>query len=235
MTDLDVLGEQAAQALRRASQVDGDARLVDLHRTRRRRTRHRSAALLAGLAVVAVAGWSLRPDGGAGRTGPEPAPATSPSTSPSTRVAPGETELDRARSPRGGDEVVAVLRAGQNAVVRVEPGSSDEQHVVWSAPTAHEQGDRNLPWPAAVVWAPDASRLAILVAQERGAVDTTDDLVDLTLVTVRPDGSGRQVVGTVGTCWCADGPPDLSWVRSGQVEVLVPDGPDRGTQRRTLP
>jgi hypothetical protein len=150
-------------------------------------------------------------------------------------VAPGETELDRARSPLGNDQVVAVLRAGQTAVVRVEPGSSDDQHVVWSAPTAHELGDRNLPWPAAVAWAPDGSRLGILVAQERGAVDATDDLVDLTLVTVRPDGSGRQIAGTVGTCWCADASPDLSWVRSGQVEVLVPDGPDRGVHRRTLP
>ncbi|MCP3420439.1 hypothetical protein [Nocardioides pinisoli] len=225
MTEVDIRGELAGAALLRASQVDLDAGLAHLHRTRRNRGRRRAGAVVAGVALLAATTWAYRSHDQEARTdrGDERV-ATAP------RVAPGETEIDSDRSASGTTDAVAVLRPGQPAVVRVGAVGSTDQHVVWSAPTAHELGDRNLPWPAAVAWAPDGDELAIVVAQERGRVSATDDLVELTLVTVGADGSGRRIDGVIGTCRCGGEPPVLSWSRDG-LEVLVPDGPDQGVRR----
>ncbi|MBD3923918.1 hypothetical protein IEZ26_04730 [Nocardioides cavernae] len=229
MTEVDLRGQRAAEALRRATQVDPETRLVDLHRIRRHRARGRNAAIVASVALVAATTWAYRTHDQAERIGRDEAPlAVDPS------LAPGETEIDSDRSPSGTTDAVAVLRTGQPAVVRVGAVGSADHHVVWSAPTPHELGDRNLLRPAAVAWAPNASELAIVVAQERGRIDDTDDLVELTLVTVGADGSGRRVDGVIGTCLCRTTRPTLSWTSADQLEVLIPDGPDRGVQRRTL-
>ncbi|NPC41705.1 hypothetical protein [Nocardioides sp. zg-1230] len=229
MTEVDLRGQRAAEALRRATQVEPETGLADLHRTRRRRTRGRTAAIVVSIAVVAATAWAYQTGDQAERIVRDEAPlAVDPS------LAPGETEVDADRSPSGTTDAVAVLRTGQPAVVRVGAVGSTDHQVVWSAPTPHELGDLNLPWPAAVAWAPDSSELAIVVAQERGPVDDTEDLVELTLVTVGADGSGRRIDGVIGTCRCRATRPDLTWTQADQLEVLVPDGPDRGVQRRTL-
>jgi hypothetical protein len=228
MTEVDARGVRAGQALRRAAQVDAEAWLHDLQRTRRHRARVRNGVVLAGVVVLAATSWSYRP----GQTERPGSDRGSVAIGP--RLTLGETEVDSDRSASGARDAVAVLREGQPAVVRVGVAGSTDQHVVWSAPTAHELGDRNLPWPAAVEWAPDGSLLAIVVAQERGRVDDIDDPVELTLVTVGADGAGRRIAGDVGTCLCRDTRPVLSWTGANQLEVLIPDGPDRGVQRRTL-
>jgi hypothetical protein len=228
MSQVDVRGQRAAEALRRTTQVDPEARFADLHRTRRRRTRTWAAVIVTSVAALAATTWAYINDPPE-RIGRDEAPVV---VDPS--LAPGETEIDSARSPSGTSDAVAVLREGQPAVVRVVDVGSTDQQVVWSAPTPHELGDLNLPWPAAVAWAPDAPELAIVVAQERGPVDDTDDLVELTLVTVGADGSGRRIDGLIGTCRCRATRPTLAWTSADQLEVLVPDGPDRGVQRRTL-
>lgn len=229
MSEVDLRGERAADALRRAVQVDAEAGLDRLHRTRRQRARSRALVAVVGIVLLAATTWTYRSHDEAKRIGQDDARVATGSN-----LVPGETEIDADRTSSGSTDAVAVLRTGQPAVVRVGPAGSADQHVVWSAPTAHELGDRNLPWPAAVAWRPDESELAIVVAQERGPVDDTDDLVELTLVTVGADGSGRRIHGVIGSCWCRGAGPTLSWTGTGQLEVLVPDGPDRGVQRRTL-
>jgi len=228
MTEVDARGGRAGQALRRAAQVDAEAWLCDLHKTRRHRVRGRNAVVLAGVVVLTVTAWSYRLGHAERHEGRDGSVAIGPS------LAIGETEVDSDRSASGSIDAVAVLRDGQPAVVRVGAVGSTDHHVVWSAPTAHELGDRNLPWPAAVEWAPDGSLLAIVVAQERGPVDDTDDPVDLTLVTVGADGAGRRIQGEIGTCLCRAGRPILSWTGADQLKAQIPDGPDRGVQRRTL-
>ena len=177
--------------------------------------------------VLAVIGVTLFP--GTTEQGHEPLPA--PSFAP---LGEGYTVIASQVSPSGTSEAVATAREGQSDVVLVrttDPGTSD---IAWSAPAAQYLGDHNVPRPAAVAWAPDGSKIAILVALERGPVDDDPDLVDLTFLTVNPDGTERRTLAQVGTCSCTDALPTLIWSHN-QVDVDIPDGPDRGHYTKEMP
>ncbi|MDR7253132.1 hypothetical protein J2X46_002117 [Nocardioides sp. BE266] len=227
-TDIDVLGERAARALHEVSPADVEARLSDLHRTRRRRARGRTTAVALVAVMAGVAAW--------GRGADRPAEQVATDTVPaSVRAALGEdaTVVDVARSPSGDRDVVAALRGELPSVVAVVPVGRSTATVVWSAPTPGESDARRLSWATAVAWAPDESRLAIVLAT-RTAGDGTGSAVRLTLVTVGPDGSGRELVGPVGRCACDGTTPDLVWPSPDEVEVRIPDGSDEGTVRRSV-
>lgn len=227
MNDVDLRGERAGDALRRAAQVDAAERLVHLHRTRRHRTRRRAAALVLGTALVTTAVWGRALDRADETTGTEVArPAIH------AALGPGATVVDVSRSPSGEVDAVVALRDGLPSVVAVVPVTTSQASVVWSAPTAQEADERNLPRAAAVAWAPDGSRLAILLATPRHGAGPAD--VGLTLVTVAPDGSGRELLGSVGRCECDQGALDLLWRSNDQVEVVIPDGPDEGIVTRRV-
>jgi hypothetical protein len=234
--NLDTLGEQAARALRAAAAsdaavVDTDAALRSLRERHRRRSAVRGIAL-TGAAAVAVAGavvggpqlWEVF---GNDRVEPSRAVDFPP-------LGPGYDVIATSVSPAGTAEAVATYREGQPAVVLLRTSGSASSDVAWSAPTAHELGDLNVPFPAAVGWAPDGSRIAILVGQERGRVDTASDPVDLTLLTVNPDGTTRQTLGDVGTCRCSAALPTLTW-SGDQLAISIPDGPDEGHYTKEMP
>lgn len=220
--NVDVLGEQAAHALRDTARFNTESGLQSLMHLDRRRTRqHRVGGVIATLLVASAAWLGMLGLGSQPRPQPLPAPTFGP-IDPSYDVV--DTDVSRA----GDAEALATFRDGLTAVVLVRTSADDAVDVVWSAPTEHEVGDRNLPWPAAVSWAPDGSKLAVLVAQERGRPDESKDPVELTLVTLNRDGTHRMVVGIVGACWCSDTTPTVTWSVSDRVEINVPDGPDEG-------
>ena len=229
--NVDLLGEHAARVLRDTVQVDTADALTSLQRLDRRRSSRRRAALLGAAAVVAATAWIARPwiTSPDDQTDPQPAP-------------PGFAQLDEAYdvtdmdvTQSGAAEVVAALHEGFPSVVLVRRAGSPSFDVVWSSPTEHELGGgEHVPWPVAVNWAPDESQIAILVAHERDSGTSALTFVDLSLVTINPDGSGRHVVDEVGTCRCADSRPTMTW-SDDQLVVGVPDGPDRGDYTREMP
>jgi hypothetical protein len=230
--NLDAVAERAARAMRDTAMrdtadLDTNMAIDTLRRFGRRRTALRGVGAVT--IVLVAAAWGLQLSGDSGHDRPEP--------SRSIDFPPldeGYDVIASAVSPSGMAEAVATYREGQTAVVIVRTLERTPPDVVWSAPTPHELGDRNVPFPTAVDWAPDGSRIAILVGQEQGAVNTTADPVELTLVTANPDGTARQSVAEVGRCRCADTLPTLTW-SGDQVEVDIPDGPDRGRYTREMP
>jgi hypothetical protein len=228
--NLDVRAERAAASLRDATQVDTEAGLESLYRLEGRRSTRRHVAWGVLAAVVVATVWAGHVSRAPDRDRPELTPAAG-----FPPLGRGYDVTDTDVSPDGDTEAVATYRDGEPAVVLVRGAGTEQSHVIWSAPTAHELGDRNVPWPAAVSWAADGSRIAILVAQERGPRDEVLDLVDLTLVTVNSDGTGREVVDVIGRCWCTGDGPTVTWMDDAQVEVGIPDGPDEGQQTRELP
>lgn len=228
--NLDLVGADAARQLRDSVHVDTTEGLTSLERLLRRRTARRRAALLVAAAVVAATAWMVRPWAGSSddRYEPLPAPTFVPLGSEYEVI---DSEVDGS----GTVQVVAALREGLPSVVLVRRAGSPRLRVVWSSPTEHELGrGEHVPWPSAVSWAPDGSQIAVLVAQERGAGTRPSTLVDLTLVTINPDGSGRHVVDRIGTCHCTAGGPSMTWSGDG-LTVGIPDGPDRGVHERTMP
>jgi len=230
--NLDAVAERAARALRDTAvhdtaDLDTDKAIDALHRIGRRRTAQRGmVAVTIGLVAAA---WGLQVSGDAGHGRPEPAPAVD-----FPPLEDGYEVIASAVSSSGDSQAVATYREGQTAVVIVRPLDRNQSDVVWSAPTPHELGDRNVPFPTAVDWAPDGSRIAILVGQEQGAVDSSADPVELTLVTANPDGTARQRVAEVGRCVCATTLPTLTW-SGDQVEITIPDGPDQGHYTQEMP
>lgn len=235
--NVDLLGEQAARALRDAAVLDTaatdtDATLRTLRRRHRRGVVSRRIALTAAVAAavgaVAVGGLPLS----------EVIKRDSAAPSGTNRDFPplgdGYEIIASAVSPAGTAQAVATYREGQPAVVLLRTAGSASSDVAWSAPTAHELGDLNVPFPAAVGWAPDGSRIAILVGQERGRVDTASHPVDLTLLTVNPDGTARQVVAEVGACRCSATLPTLTW-SGDQITVSIPDGPGQAELTKEVP
>jgi hypothetical protein len=225
--NVDTLGNQAARALRAAAlnesaAVDPAAALRSLHRLRRGRTAVRSALAAGAVAVTATAIMGLPFTDDSEHATQEP--AASPSL---PALGAGYDVIASATSPDGTAEAVATYRDGQPAVVLIRTAGSSAMEVAWSAPTAHERGTGSMPFPAAVGWAPDGSRLAILVGQERPRELAASSPVDLALVTTNPDGTSRQTVAQVGTCDCAGVLPTLTW-SSDRVAITIPDGPDQG-------
>lgn len=233
--NVDLLGARAARAMRDAAAldmaaIDTDAALRTLRRRHRRRMASRRIALAAALAVGALMVGGLPfPD-----VERRDAPAPSGARDDFPPLGDGYEVIASAVSPAGTAEAVATYREGQPAVVLFRTSGSSSVDVAWSAPTAHELGDLNVPFPAAVGWAPDGSRIAILVGQERGRVDTVPDPVDLTLLTVDPDGTARQVVAEVGACRCSASLPTLAW-SGDRITVSIPDGPDQGELTKEAP
>lgn len=232
--NVDTLGTQAARALRAAAleesaAVDTAAALRSLHRLRRGRTAVRSALVAGAVVVTAIAmGLPFTDDSELATR----EPAASPSL---PALGDGYDVIASATSPDGTAEAVATYRDGQPAVVLIRTAGSTAMEVAWSAPTAHERGSGSMPFPAAVGWAPDGSRLAILVGQERQREDAAPTAVDLALVTMNPDGTSRQtVVAEVGTCHCSSVLPTLTW-SADQVSITIPDGPDQGLQTEEMP
>ena len=229
--NVDTLGERAARALRDTAlygttDVDPQAALESLHRLHRRRSALRG--VVAGAVVLVAAIGGLRLAGASEHDRPEPPAVDFPTPED------GYDVIASSVSPSGTAEAVATYREGQPAVVMVATLKSASSDVVWSAPTPHERGNSNVPFPAAIGWKPDGSRLAILVGQERGPVDSTADPIDLTLLTVNPDGTARQSIAEVGTCRCAAVLPTLTWTGS-QVDISIPDGPDQGSYTQEMP
>jgi hypothetical protein len=226
---VDSMGTRAAADLRAASQVDCEASLAALHRLdRRRRTQRRRATLACGLTVAVAIGMISRFDSSDGEA-PEPLPR--PSFTP---LGGGYDVIDSDVSPTGLLEAVATFREGQPAVVLVRAADAGSYDVAWSAPTSHELGREDPPWPAAVSWRPDGSRLAVLTAQERDVRHAAARRVELTLLTVNPDGTERRAVAEVGTCRCSADQPAMTWSRN-QVAITIPDGPDQGLHTTDMP
>ena len=229
--NVDILGEHAARVLRDTVQVDTAEALASVRRLDRRRSVRRRAGLLGAAALVAATAWIARPWTISPDDQNDPLPAP-PSFAP---LDEGYDVTDKDVTESGAAEVVAALREGLPSVVQVRQAGSPSFDVVWNSPTEHELGGGEyVPWPVAVNWAPDESQIAILVARERDSGTDVPTLVDLTLVTVNPDGSGRHVVDKVGTCRCADSSPTMTWL-DDQLVVGVPDGPDRGEYTREMP
>ena len=231
--NVDILGERAARALRETAaqdtaSLDTQSALERLRRVDRRRSAVRGV-VLGTLVLVGAAIGGAQLSGASEHDRPDPAPFVD-----FPPLEDGYDVIASAVAPSGGAEAVATYREAQPAVVLVRTPGETTFDVVWSAPTPHELGDRNVPFPAAVGWKPDGSRIAILVGQERGPVDRRSDLVDLTLVTVNPDGTARQIVAEVGTCRCASTLPAPAW-DADQVEIDIPDGPDQGPHTREMP
>lgn len=228
---IDAVAERAARELR-ASAAGSDvlaieAGLADLCRRSSRRTTGRVVGLAVTGVVAAAAVWAGSPPGaGPDRVQPLPAADFPPLGGLFDVIAVDD-------APSGETQVVATRRDGQPSVVVVRTRRTPALDVVWSAPTSHELGDREVPFPAAVAWAPDESAIAIVVAQPRGRREERTGLIDLQLVTVAPDGSGRRLVGAIGTCRCTDALPTMEW--AGRIVVAVPDGPDRGPWARRVP
>ena len=182
-------------------------------------------------ATVALAAWAVWTAGPWDTSAPErkDAPVALPASSRWARALRSATSQCLPREHR---QAVATLRQDQPAVVFVRVAGSTSQDVVWSAPTQHEIGDRNLPWPVAVSWAPDEDRIAILIAQERGRVDEKQDLVDVSLLTVAPDGTSRELIDEVGTCACTDRLAEMAWALDGLVEIEPTRWPRQGPAHR---
>lgn len=227
--NLDALAGRAASSLLESTQVDTDVALDALRRLDARRTiRRRATAASAALVAVAAVGITMLPVGSRDdRQDPLPAPSFAPLGDEYDVIA-SET------SPTGTSQVVATARDGQPDVVLVRTTDADSVDIAWSAPPAQYLGGRNAPRPAAVAWAADGSRVAIVVALERGRADDVPDLVDLTLLTVNPDGTERRTVARIGSCACTDALPTLTWSHD-QVEVDIPDGPDAGHYTKEMP
>lgn len=229
--NVDLLGEHAARVLRDTVQVDPAEALTSLQRLDRRRSGRRRVVLLCAAVVVVATAWIARPWAIAldDQSDPQPAP---PGFAP---LDEGYDVTDLDVTGSGAAEVVAALHEGMPSVVLVRRAGSPSFDVVWNSPTEHELGGgEHVPWPVAVNWAPDESLIAILVARERDSRTNAPTLVDLTLVTVKPDGSGRQIVDEVGACRCADSSPTMTW-SDEQLVVGVPDGPGRGDYTKEMP
>lgn len=225
--NLDTRGGEAARALRAttyrgATAVDTAAALTALRRIHRRRATVRSAAAAGAVALAVTAVTGLQLSGVLQHTSGESASAP---VLPA--LGSGYDVIATSVSPDGTAEAVATYRDGQTAVVLVRTPASGSTEVVWSAPTAHERGSGTTSFPAAVGWAPDGSRLAVLVGQERPHRATGPTRVDLTLLAMDPDGTARHTVAVVGTCQCSGALPTLAW-SADRVAIDIPDGPDHG-------
>ena len=228
----DTMGERAARALRATTfqngAVDIDAALESLHRLHRRRRAVRGAAVAGAFAVGATTIGIVQFSGA-------PPDAQEPSvTADFLPLGDGYEVITSSLSPARTAEAVATYREGQPAVVLVRTAGSSSFDVAWSAPTAHERGSGDLPFPAAVGWSPDGSRIAILIGQERQRGDAVSAPVDLMLLTVNPDGTARETVAEVGTCGCSAVLPTLTW-SGDEVAIAIPDGPDQGLHTEKMP
>lgn len=227
----DTMGERAARALRATTFQDGavdvEAALGSLHRRHRRRTAVRRAAAVGAFAVAAATVGIVQISNALHDPQRPPTAAG---------LAPLGDEYDviaSSLSPTRTAEAVATYREGQPAVVLVRTSGTSSFDVAWSAPTAHERGDDELPFPTAVEWSPDGSQIAILIGMHRDRGGRPSS-VDLVLLVVNPDGTARQTIAEVGTCGCSAVLPTLSW--SGeQVAITIPDGPDRGLHVEEMP
>jgi hypothetical protein len=230
--NVDTRGEHAARALRATtfddSAVDPEPALEKLHRLHRQRMAIRGAVVVGAFAVAATAVAVVQLNGGS------PDRQQPSVTADFPPLGDGFEVVASALSPGGSTEAVATYREGQSAVVLVRTAGSDTLDVAWSAPTAHERGSGDLPFPAAVHWSPDGSRLAILVGQQRRRGTAGSGPVDLTLVTVNPDGTARDIVAEVGSCRCSRLLPTLSWA-GDEIAITIPDGPDQGVHREEMP
>jgi hypothetical protein len=226
------MGERAARALRATTlhdnPVETEAALQSLHRLHRQRRAIRGATVAGAIAVTATAIGVVQINGGS-HDREDPA-----ATANFARLGDRYEVIASSVSPAGTAEAVATYRDHQPAVVLIRTSGSSSFDVAWSAPTAHERGSGDLPFPAAVGWSPDGSRIAILVGQERERGGAVSDPVDLTLLAVNPDGTARQTITEVGTCRCSALLPTLTWT-ADQVAIAIPDGPDQGLHIEEMP
>jgi Tol biopolymer transport system component len=85
-----------------------------------------------------------------------------------------------------------------------------------------------------VNWSPDGQSIAYIAAKWRHECCA----FDFSLVTIRPDGSGRQVLADAGGCYCLGiAPPGVAWAPDGTLiafgdagiglAVIQPDGSSR--------
>jgi hypothetical protein len=228
--NIDQMGKNAAHVLRDATEVDTERALASLKALDKSHPRRHQAALLTVAALIAASFLVARPFSTTPHNS-EPEPPVSTAFAP---LGAEYTVIDRDVSVSGAHEVVAALREGLPSIVLVRDSDSLSPDVVWTSPTEHEHGGtERLPTPAAVRWAPDESQIAILMAEVRKQDNNTPNLLDLSVVLVNRDGTGRHLLAQVGTCRCETA-PIMTW-SDHQLTVSIPDGPDRGKHTEEMP